>query len=153
HLLPQEERPATPWPRRRGSSPNYSSSARPRHLLRPLIHPPESTYGGRPAFFFSRLAGFLIEIPQAGTSRGGRCWCTSRSCRRSPDCAGTRSLPSPSPPTAAASAGSLLPVAGRSAEVNEVTKIRFLGCPPRGLTKIFIPLLFQFKSEYLRKKE
>uniref|UniRef100_A0A453DZ98 Uncharacterized protein n=1 Tax=Aegilops tauschii subsp. strangulata TaxID=200361 RepID=A0A453DZ98_AEGTS len=43
-LLPQEERPATPWPRRRGSSPNYSSSARPRHLLRPLIHPPESWY-------------------------------------------------------------------------------------------------------------
>uniref|UniRef100_A0A8R7JYN5 Uncharacterized protein n=1 Tax=Triticum urartu TaxID=4572 RepID=A0A8R7JYN5_TRIUA len=37
--------------------------------------------------------------------RGGRCWCTSRSCRRSPGCAG-RSPSSPSPPTAGASPGS-----------------------------------------------
>ncbi|XP_044327032.1 uncharacterized protein [Triticum aestivum] len=34
-----------------------------------------------------------------------RCWCTSRSCRRSPGCAG-RSPSSPSPPTAGASPGS-----------------------------------------------
>uniref|UniRef100_A0A452YKV1 Uncharacterized protein n=1 Tax=Aegilops tauschii subsp. strangulata TaxID=200361 RepID=A0A452YKV1_AEGTS len=34
-----------------------------------------------------------------------RCWCTSRSCRRSPGCAG-RSPSSPSPQTAVASPGS-----------------------------------------------
>ncbi|KAM3346771.1 hypothetical protein ACQJBY_021007 [Aegilops geniculata] len=67
-----------------GSRRTIRPPPRPRHLLRPLIHPPKN----------------------AGTSRGGRCWCTSRSCRRSPACARRRSPPSPSPPTAVASAGS-----------------------------------------------
>uniref|UniRef100_A0A453DZ93 Uncharacterized protein n=1 Tax=Aegilops tauschii subsp. strangulata TaxID=200361 RepID=A0A453DZ93_AEGTS len=112
-----------------------------------------STYGGQPPFFFSRLAGFLIEIPQAGMWRGGRCWRTSRSCRRSPACAGTRSPPSPSLPTAAASAGStsrkrkrrgersLFSVppfgfCGDSHTCSILTEIRFLGCPPRSILSL-----------------
>ena len=87
----------------------------PRRDLRLHPYPPQYAAAPLPVLSFA-FVGYSLKFtptlirssPQAGTWRGGRCWCTCRWCRRSPGCARRRPL-NPSRPTAAASPGSTSP--------------------------------------------
>ena len=98
-----------------GARRRFPRPSPPRRDLRLHPHPPQYA-AAPPSRPFLCLRWLLAKVPptlirsspQAGTWRGGRCWCTCRWCRRSPGCARRRPL-NPSRPTAAASPGSTSP--------------------------------------------